>query len=171
MATNSDWAVPAGDQERRFLVQKISKKHQQDHDYFGAIDKQMMDGGREALMHYLMNLDISDINLRDVPKTEALWDQQFNSMPIINQFWLTKLKDGEGYDDNLPMSRHWRGWESNSVSVPTQEVYDEFLVFSKHARGVWGQNPAQFGKDFKAVCPIVEKKRSSSKNKVVIIHT
>lgn len=154
MATNNDWAVPVGDKERRYLVLTIGKKHQQDHDYFGAIEKQMMQGGREALMHYLLNLDISDINLRDVPKTKALFEQQFNSMPPLQKFWWSKLNDGAGYTDNLSMSLRWKNWETEPVSIPTKELYKEFNEHFKRGRSL---NPAQFGKDFRKVCPNVEK--------------
>jgi Family of unknown function (DUF5906) len=63
IATNSDWAVPAGLEERRFLVLDVSDEHQQDHTYFKAIFEQMDNGGREALLYELMNLNISGVNL------------------------------------------------------------------------------------------------------------
>ena len=52
----------------------------QDHAYFAAIDEEMDNGGREALLHYLLNFDLTQVNLRVIPKTAALLDQQIESM-------------------------------------------------------------------------------------------
>ena len=73
---NPDWLIPAGVKERRFAVFDMEEDHIQDHAYFAAIDDEMNNGGREALMHYLLNVDLSQVNLRSIPKTAALLDQQ-----------------------------------------------------------------------------------------------
>ena len=76
---NPDWMVPAGFKERRWAVFDIGEDHMQDHAYFAAIDHEMNNGGREALLHYLLNFDLSQVDLRIIPKTAALLDQQIES--------------------------------------------------------------------------------------------
>ena len=76
---NPDWMVPAGFKERRWAVFDMGEDHMQDHAYFAAIDHEMNNGGREALLHYLLNFDLSQVNLRTIPKTAALLDQQIES--------------------------------------------------------------------------------------------
>ena len=49
----------------------VSESRKQDTTYFGEIAKQMENGGREALLHHLLHLDISDVDLRHTPKTAA----------------------------------------------------------------------------------------------------
>jgi Family of unknown function (DUF5906) len=87
---NPDWMVPAGFQERRWAIFDMGKDHMQDHAYFAAIDYEMDHGGREALLHYLLNFDLSRVNLRVIPRTAALLDQQIESM-TPEQAWLLDL--------------------------------------------------------------------------------
>ena len=47
---NEDWQIPAGFGERRFAVLDVGKDHMQDTAYFAAIDAEMDNGGREALL-------------------------------------------------------------------------------------------------------------------------
>lgn len=103
MATNNDWAVPAGAEERRFLMLDVGNQHQQDTTYFEAITEQMHNGGLEALHHLLINRDISSKNLRNVPKTDALLAQKEQSMGPVESWWYTCLHEGQLY-------RHTPGW-------------------------------------------------------------
>jgi hypothetical protein len=95
MASNSDWVIPAGYRERRFFVLDVSDKKAQDHDYFAAIKKQLGEGGRAAMLHDLRNVDLSGFQVRRVPQTEALIDQQRRSLDPIEQWWLSILESGE----------------------------------------------------------------------------
>ena len=91
---NPDWLVPAGMKERRFGIFGVGEDHIEDYPYFAAIDGQMDNGGREALLDYLLNLDISNVNLRAIPKTAALLDQKLQSLDPIPRWWWTTLRDG-----------------------------------------------------------------------------
>jgi hypothetical protein len=93
---NPDWVVPAGWEERRFCVLDAGEKHIRDHPYFEAIDKEMNNGGREALLyHFLNNIDLSKINLREIPKTNALLDQKLASFSVEQDWWFDVLYRGE----------------------------------------------------------------------------
>ncbi len=80
LASNSAWVVPAGSNERRFFALDVSAEKMQDKKYFAAITEQMNRGGKEALLHYLLKYDISNFEVRDVPKTIALQDQKLLSI-------------------------------------------------------------------------------------------
>ena len=54
----------------------------------------MDNGGREALLHYLLNFDLSKVTLRVIPKTAALLDQQIESMTPEQAWWLETLTRG-----------------------------------------------------------------------------
>jgi hypothetical protein len=60
MSSNSDWVVPAGADARRYFVLNVGDAHMQDHAYFAAITTQMNNGGREALLHFLQNRELTD---------------------------------------------------------------------------------------------------------------
>jgi len=76
MASNDDFVVPAGNDERRFFVLNVSDAHQQDLAYFGAIDQEMKSGGLEAMLYDLQNHDLSGFEVRNVPQTQGLFDQK-----------------------------------------------------------------------------------------------
>jgi hypothetical protein len=87
---NADWLVAAGREERRFAVLDVSDARMQDIPYFAALEKQMNEGGREALLDYLLNFDLSRVNLRVIPKTMALLEQKIVSLNP-EQSWLFDL--------------------------------------------------------------------------------
>jgi hypothetical protein len=84
-----------GFDERRFAVLDVSDAHKQDHTYFAAIDHEMNNGGREALLHHLLNFDLSKVNLRAIPKTGALLEQKIASLSPEAGWLLDLLNRGE----------------------------------------------------------------------------
>jgi hypothetical protein len=74
--SNAKHFIPVGGTARRFFVPSMSPDRANDHDYFRKIQDELDDGGYEALLyHLLFEIDISDFNVRDVPKTHALAEQ------------------------------------------------------------------------------------------------
>jgi hypothetical protein len=105
MASNEEWVVPAGQDERRFFVLEVGEESKQNVDYFGAIAKQQAKGGREALLYFLQNRDIKDFRVQEVPQTEALKEQKIYSQAPMEQWWYGKLRDGyitAGADHDWP---------------------------------------------------------------------
>jgi Family of unknown function (DUF5906) len=97
MASNEKWVVPAGPDDRRYFVLDCLPDMIGNRPYFTAMVRQMeVEGGKEALLHYLLNYDIkgSGVDIRDVPKTEALKQQKALSMDIDTEWWLNVLKRG-----------------------------------------------------------------------------
>ena len=91
---NPTWLIPAGFKERRWAVFDMGEGRIQDHAYFAAIDHEMNNGGRAALLHYLLKFDLSKVNLRVIPKTAALLDQQIESMSPEQAWWFDTLTKG-----------------------------------------------------------------------------
>lgn len=83
MATNKDWAINAEFGDRRNFVLNVLPDMIGNRAYFDAMVKQMESGGYEALLHHLLTYDLKAAkwDRRDVPKTDALRDQQDRSMP------------------------------------------------------------------------------------------
>jgi hypothetical protein len=101
LCTNSEWAVPASHDERRYFVLWVGEGHIQDIAYFKAICDQMENGGRSALLHMLLNLDLSKhtvggklFEVRRAPKTDALRDQQERSRQGVDALVEEMLVDG-----------------------------------------------------------------------------
>ncbi|MBC7621482.1 MAG: PriCT-2 domain-containing protein [Candidatus Saccharibacteria bacterium] len=92
MASNSNWVVPAGARERRFCVLQVNDRHIQDHTYFAAIDEEMLNqGGLAAMMHDLLNRDLSAFDVRKFPWTDALDEQLLHSLDPAMQWWMDYL--------------------------------------------------------------------------------
>jgi hypothetical protein len=92
---NPDWLVPAGLEERRFAVLDVGEGHIQDTAYFAGIDEQMDNGGREALLDYLLKFDLKGVDLRTIPKTAALLDQKISTLSPVQGWWLDMLTRGQ----------------------------------------------------------------------------
>ena len=105
---NPDWVVPVSMQGRRFAVYEAGETHLEDHKYFAAIDKEMNEGGREALLHHLLNeVDLEGTDLRTIPKTAALLEQKLASMTPEQGWWMDVLQSGRlpwgcGLDNECP---------------------------------------------------------------------
>lgn len=93
--SNEDWVVPASLDERRFAVFDVSTCRQQDSTYFGQLDRWYRQGGASALLHYLRAFDLSKVNVRAAPRTQALTDQQLESLDSIDAWLLSCLQNGE----------------------------------------------------------------------------
>jgi hypothetical protein len=83
--------VPAGLEERRFAVIDVGDQHTQDNAYFQAIIDQMKHGGNAALLHHLLNWDVSQVDLRKLPHTAALQETKIMSMQPVVKFWFERL--------------------------------------------------------------------------------
>lgn len=118
MASNEDWHTPAGMQERRFFVLSVASTHMQDADYFDAITKEMEDGGREALLRFLLDREITPEKrkaLRRAPRTDELRVQQEASFSAELRWWKGCLHSGTIGDQDWP------------ALISMQTLYDNYL--------------------------------------------
>ncbi len=94
IASNENWVVPASGDERRYFVLQANAELAQNHSYFQRIEQALSDGGRENLLHYLMNRNISDFEVRKVPWTAALGDQMISSLGPCAEYLALLLDEG-----------------------------------------------------------------------------
>ncbi len=87
-ASNAEWVVPADLDDRRFFVLDVSAHRAGDRQYFAALVRETRrEGGAAALLKFLLEYDLSGFEVRDVPKTGALRDQQrFSAEPHVEAF-------------------------------------------------------------------------------------
>jgi hypothetical protein len=121
MASNERHVIPAGEDERRYLILDVAKNNHQDSAFFGALLKQMEQGGYEALLHLLLTRDISGFNVRAVPKTEALQEQKLLSLSPEEEWWYQKLVNGRILETHTK-------WET---AVIKKLVVDDFINLGK----------------------------------------
>jgi len=94
MASNEDWVVPATEDERRFFVLDLQRYDFMTPEYFEKISEEMENGGYEAMMQELSELDYSTIKLRQAPKTEGLVRQVEESLKPAMEFCRKVLERG-----------------------------------------------------------------------------
>ncbi|GAA0788541.1 DUF5906 domain-containing protein [Marinobacterium sediminicola] len=136
MATNSEWSVPAGADERRYFVLQVSDEMAQKHDYFRAIAEQLDTGGREALLHFLLNREIRS-NIRQSPKTEALLEQKLYSLPSVSAWWydcLLRGAIGPCTSSGVLMEPVLGGNDVWPTFAPTDALYEHYLQFATQQR-------------------------------------
>jgi hypothetical protein len=125
VTSSPEWIVPAAFEERRFCVLDVGEEHMQDHAYFAAIDEEMNNGGREALLYYLLyEVDCSKVNLRQIPHTMALIEQKLEGASPEQAWWVDILREGV-----LPGD--WDG----TGSAPSELLVDHYLEHAKK-RGI-----------------------------------
>lgn len=137
MASNDDHVIRAGTEERRYFVLDVSSEMMQKSEYFEAISKDMQDGGLSNLLHDLMTTDLSEFNVRAVPKTEALQHQADLSFKPEEAWLFDALMQG-GFEGN-------RGeWKR---MVPRSDLYDWCLeeMRNSHRNGFMEMTRIQFG--------------------------
>jgi hypothetical protein len=120
MASNSEWVIPAGLDERRFLVLDVDSKHKQDTVYFAALANQMENGGRAAMLYDLLRHDYSGVDLREAPQTKALLEQKLLSLSPRERWWFGKLMEGRLLDDDV-------GWVPEVSKAVLHENYVQEL--------------------------------------------
>lgn len=166
MASNEEWVVPAGPDARRFFVLNVSDAKKDDTAYWSALVDEMEGGGDAALMHYLINYDISGIDLRNPPKTDALMDQKHLTMKPTQRWWYERLMDGLincHVEDVVDEGRKWRSPEMDSglgkrfYWIPREEFRTYFYSDSNLTHDRFRPSPEQFAKQLKSVCPNIAK--------------
>lgn len=91
---NEDWLVPASHDERRYAVFDVGSGRQQDRVFFHQMRVGMEQGGYAHLLRFLLDFDISGIDLNAAPATQALHDQKVESLEPFLQWWLDCLHAG-----------------------------------------------------------------------------
>ena len=94
ITSNADHFVPVSNTARRFFIPTVSIARMQDLDYFNDLKADLEAGGYEALLWYLLNIDLTGFNVRKVPQTAALREQRDQSLDSLDSWWVELLENG-----------------------------------------------------------------------------
>jgi hypothetical protein len=98
---NEKWLVPASADERRYAVYDVGDGKKQNRKFFKEMRILMDDmGGKQILLHYLKNFDLSKVDVNEAPKTDALLDQKVSSLEPFQQWWFDCLSNGRVFGEN-----------------------------------------------------------------------
>lgn len=121
--SNEDWVVPAGVDERRFAVFTVGDGRRQDRRFFESMRKGMEQGGYAHLLRFLMDYDLTGIDVNAAPSTSGLIEQKHQSLNPVDEWWLDCLSEnklvGDTFDGDMP------------DRLPTKRVHQAFLAWAK----------------------------------------
>jgi hypothetical protein len=143
MASNHEWVVPAGPDARRFFVLDVPDKRKGDKKWFDDIVAQMNNGGRAAMLHELMNMDLKDFRVTAFPRTKGLLAQQIHSMSPERGWWLDKLETGR-------VMRRDTGWPK---CVDAEDLHDDYVAAAGRAGASRRATQVKLGIFLAAVMP------------------
>ena len=107
----------------------------------------MENGGMAAMLYDLLQAGISEIDLRQIPKTEALLEQIIETMTPVQSYWFDCLKAGGVCDDYWP--------DSEEIG----RIYERYIGHCQDS-GIRHRDVKQlFGRKLKKICPDLEIKR------------
>ena len=91
---NEDWLVPASHDERRFAVFTVGDGRKQDRAFFQDMRVGMEVDGYPHLLRYLLDYDLSGIDLNAAPATHGLSEQKHHTLDPFHQWWFDCLEEG-----------------------------------------------------------------------------
>lgn len=135
MATNSDWAVPASRDERRWAVYDVSPDMRGNFQYFGELATHCNNTSvKAAFLHDMLHRDITTFKPSQVVESSGLKEQRLHSLDSVGQFLHEALIQGffllEARDDDGHFKRH-ELWEERLQTSVLFESYRQFCDRSK----------------------------------------
>lgn len=148
---NEDWLVPATQDERRFAVFDVGDARKQDRKFFHDMRVLMESGGYSLLLRYLLDFDISKIEVNQAPATKGLRDQINQSLLPFERWWHECLTEGR-----LVGSDFGGDWPSE---VEKERFRSAFHRYAKeHGLGKWLPSERALGTKLKRLSPSIDTK-------------
>lgn len=129
VASNEDWFVPVGFDNRRFAVFSVATNRQNDNKFFRAVYRELHEqGGLAALLYDLLEYK-PKIELRDIPRTDELDEQKYRSMHPREAWWYDVLCDGTVWREANPVN-------TREYAIDPDALYGDYVVaMQRAARG------------------------------------
>ena len=130
MASNNQWVVPAtAEDERRYAVFDVADSQRGNQAFWNRVYRSVNDETNSelaAMLHDLLQHDISDFHPATVPNTEALAEQKMQSLGLEGEWWLEKLQSAD-----MPEAYIVGGgdWLQGPVVVDKSLIHVDYLSF------------------------------------------
>jgi len=142
--------------DRRFLFVRLSSIHKQDQVYFDAVNDALEDDVViAAMMHDLINLDLTGFNVRKRPLTEEHLSQRIQSLNGFERYWYEVLQSG--------MLDRFTEWKQPKF-ISTKNLIDNYKEYDTNAGRY---NPIQqhrISSTLKTICPSAKPLRKKANN-------
>jgi len=144
---NEKWVVPASHDERRYAIFNMGEGRKQDRKFFTGMHDDMLGGGNRYLFHKLKQLDLSMVDVGQIPLTQGLLEQKNQSSGPFHQWWKICLQ--MGYIRNVGFSG--LTWETDVSSEALQDAFHAYA--NKKGRGKYLDSDSDFLNNLREVCP------------------
>lgn len=154
---NEKWLVPASVEERRFAVFNVGDGRRQDRKFFEAMRVGMEQGGYAHLLRFLLDFDLSEVDVNAAPATQGLIDQKHASLEPVQEWWFDCLSSdslvGSDWDGALPSL------------IPTNRMRHAFDAWAK-SRNIRSRLPGRndFSKFLTDVAPSLTRVKARSED-------
>jgi Family of unknown function (DUF5906) len=145
MASNDDWVAALGITDRRFAVFGLAPDKAGDRKYFGAIHRQLENGGYAAMLHDLLHYDLSGFDITKIPDTAARAAQKQLSLQGPDQWFYECLElerigtqvwdESDLVVDRVALFRTYEQWAIEHRKQPA-----DARTFGKKLRQAFGAN-------------------------------
>jgi hypothetical protein len=154
VASNNEWAVPAGIGDRRWLILNVDNRYAgtSHGPYFDALSTEIKNGGPAAMLHDLLAMNLKEFNVRQVPRTAAKAQQQALSLPSIEAWLYQVLQDGaiEQRTHNGLLGAKY-DWQPNGLVVGKDNAYAVYEGFSTRNRDYRPAGKSNWSKTLQAI--------------------
>ena len=99
------FCVKAEKDGRSCAILSVSNKNQRNSKYWDSIYHKIKNGGREAFLHHLLQMDISDFKPEQMQESldGSRWSMKVHSLSPVDTFLLKILKTPKSYGQSLPL--------------------------------------------------------------------
>jgi hypothetical protein len=125
IASNDDWVVGAGPDERRYSVSDVSDRYQQNAAYFTPLWREMETGGLSAMLYDLLAHSLAGFDVNAVPNTDALASQKLSSLRGTDA-WIFACLQHEAIASHQ--------WGQDGCELSKSEAYDSYVITGKRVR-------------------------------------
>lgn len=146
--------------ERRFLVLDVDDSKQRDQEYFKALSDELANGGTEAMLHELLQRDISSFNIRQASQTTALIDQKLLSMDPADRWWFAILIKGILPVQNPrldPGRTQFEEWDK----IPIDHLHSDYVANLRQTNTSCRSSQTELGMRLKRLLPAGFPKRGA----------
>lgn len=130
MSTNSDYAVPAGKDSRRYFVTDVSPKYLNDKSYFDPLVADCKsEAVKSAFLYDMLNMDLTGWSTSQIPDSEGLRNQRYHSMDTVKKWFVDVLIKGTVKDDFDNESGDY--WDDK---VSSEDLFTNYLRWCDQAK-------------------------------------
>jgi hypothetical protein len=150
--TNHDqWGQIRSD-DRRYLFVRVSNCQKQNHEYFSRLDSALNNGNSvSAFADYLYNLDITDFNPREKPKTNESFEQRRQSLSGFSRYWFEVLDQEDfklGKQELIPSLAY-----DDEVFITTNDLLQYYRGYDPISERFESLQASSIKKKINEICP------------------